>query len=402
LKVPLFSKRPLAPACLTFFLLLSILAFPFAAKSSEQNSPDENSGFRIDLRARGLTQKEEDEGLLLRVNADFDEKNQNEQGHPLADYQPDFQHGHRIRYDDPDLKDIDLSISGPSAEGRWRLIFPDNVKIWLKTDDTTYDDLISSSFSQKTKLPFLAELKIEGIKGSRTPNDVRILAEFFPEESEQTYRDSLFLTVLETKFALTFDDGPLPDKTEKIVRALSKLYCDGEPVKAAFFQVTEKIRKFPDLARFVDENGHFEFDRALSLEHQDLTSVVSGGLKREILAWDKEIYLATGKKPERIIRNRYRKVMPRFEMELAELHARICGGELTFDFRAETEAMVVKKTLEILEGWNTKENPQLHPYPAILIFHEFPEVTYDHLGEIVGSLQDLGFVLVNFDLEKIY
>jgi hypothetical protein len=133
-----------------------------------------------------------------------------------------------------------------------------------------------------------------------------------------------------------------------------------------------------------------------------LTTVVTEGLKQEILAWEKEIYLATGKKPERIIRNRYRKVGPRLKMELDKLHTRICGGELTFDFRAETEAMVVKKTLEILEGWNTKENPQLHPYPAILIFHEFPEVTYDHLGEIVGSLQDRGFVLVNFDPEKIY
>jgi peptidoglycan/xylan/chitin deacetylase (PgdA/CDA1 family) len=349
-----------------------------------------------------LTEEEEDQGIVLRINADFDEKNQNEQGHPLPDYQPDFQHGNRIRYDDPDLKDLDLLVSGPAAEGRWRLVFPDNVKIWLKTTDTTYDELISSAFSQKTKLPFYAELKVEGIRGSQTTNDVRILAEFFPEKSEQTYRDSLFLTVLETKFMLTFDDGPLPDKTEKIVRALSKLYCDGERVKAAFFQVTEKIRKFPDLARFVDENGHFEFDRALSLEHQDLTSVVTGGLKEEILAWDREIYLATGKKPERMIRNRYREVKPRFKMELDKLHTRICGGELTFDFRAGSEAMVVKKTLEILEGWNTKENPQLHPYPAILIFHEFPEVTYNHLGEIAGSLQDRGFVLVNFDPEKMY
>jgi peptidoglycan/xylan/chitin deacetylase (PgdA/CDA1 family) len=340
--------------------------------------------------------------MVLRINADFDEQNKNQQGRPLADYQPDFQHGHRIRYDDPDLKDLELLISGAAEEGRWRLVFPDNVKVWLKTDDTTYDDLISSSFSQRTKLPLRAELKVEGIKGSRATNDVRILAEFFPGESEQTYRDSLFLTVLETKFALTFDDGPLPDKTEKIVRALSKLYCDGEPVKAAFFQVTEKIHKFPDLARFVEENGHFEFDRALSLEHQDLTSVVNGGLKREILAWDREIYLATGKKPERIFRNRYREVKPGLKMELDKLDARICGGELTFDFRAESEAMVVKRTLEILEAWNTKGNPQFHAYPAILIFHEFPEVTCDHVGEIVSSLQDRGFVLVNFDPEKIY
>ena len=89
-------------------------------------------------------------------------------------------------------------------------------------------------------------------------------------------------------------------------------------------------------------------------------------------------------------------------MELDKLHARICGGELTFDFRAEYVGMVMKKATEILDDWNTKENPQLHPYPAILIFHEFPEVTYDHLGEIVSSLQDRGFVLVDFDPEKIY
>jgi peptidoglycan/xylan/chitin deacetylase (PgdA/CDA1 family) len=402
LKIPLFSKSPSIAAFLTFLLLLWIFAFPSTAKASEQSSAGENPVFSIDLKARGLTEKEEDQGVVLRINADFDEKNQNEQGHPLADYQPDFQHGYRIRYDDPDLKDVDLSVSGPTAEGRWRLIFPDNVKIWLRVSDTTYDELISSDFSQKTKLPLHAELKIEGIRGSQTPNDVRILAEFLPGESEETYQDSLFLTVPETRFALTFDDGPLPDKTEKIVRALSKLYCDGEPVKAAFFQVTEKIRKFPDLARFVDENGHFEFDRALSLEQQDLTTVVTEGLKQEILAWEKEIYLATGKKPERIIRNRYREVGPRLRMELDKLHARICGGELTFDFRAEYEGMVVKKATEILDDWNTRENPQLHPYPAILIFHEFPEVTYDHLGEIISSLQNEGFILVDFDPEKIY
>ena len=396
------SRRPQVWVFPTLFLLLCVLPFCAGAQEPKQSSADEGSEFRIDLRVRGLAEKEVDEGVVLRVNADFDEQNKNEQGRPLADCQPDYEHGYRIRYDDPDLRDIDLWVSGPSAEGRWRLIFPDNVKVWLKASDTTYDELISSGFSEKTELPISAQLKIEGIKGSQVSTDVRILTEFFPDGSKDVYRDSLFLTVLETRFALTFDDGPLPDKTEKIVRALSRLYCDGEPVRAAFFHVTEKIHKFRELTRFVDENGHWVFDRALSLERQDLTSVVSGGLEQEILNWEEEVYRATGKKPERIIRNRYRKITPQLEMELRQLHARICGGELTFDFRAESEGMVLKKTLQILEDWNTKENPQLHPYPAILIFHEFPEVTCDHVGEIIGSLRNQGFVLVNFDPEKIY
>jgi peptidoglycan/xylan/chitin deacetylase (PgdA/CDA1 family) len=97
---------------------------------------------------------------------------------------------------------------------------------------------------------------------------VRILAEFVPAEPGKTYRDSAFLTVLETQFVLTFDDGPLSEKTEKILRALDSLYHNGEPVRAAFFQRAPKIQQFPELARLVDENGHLVFNRALELERR--------------------------------------------------------------------------------------------------------------------------------------
>ncbi|MGB2770009.1 MAG: hypothetical protein WBC88_09830 [Candidatus Zixiibacteriota bacterium] len=73
-----------------------------------------------------------------------------------------------------------------------------------------------------------------------------------------------------------------------------------------------------------------------------------------------------------------------------------------FDFRTSSPTKVKGKATKILEGWNTRENPQLHPYPAILIFHEFPKVTYDHIEGIISYLQDRGFVLVNFDPDLIY
>jgi peptidoglycan/xylan/chitin deacetylase (PgdA/CDA1 family) len=405
LKIPPTFKKT---GVLLFPGIIFLLCFDLATCHSESRASKETeviqtSSLVVDLRLSGVPEeKEEGEGGVLRVNADFDEQNKNERGNPLADYQPDDKQGHRIRHDDSDLLNASLFIHGDSTSGRWRLVFPENIKAWAKTGDTTYEELISSRFSDNVEVPCFCELKLEGIKGSRTLSDVRILVEFAPRESKEVFCDSVFLTVLETKFALTFDDGPLPEKTEKIVRALSGFYCDGEPVKAGFFQVTEKIRKFPELTRFVVENGHFVFNRALCLERQSSTSIFSGGIDRAILEWEDEVYQVLGTRPERIIRKRYKTGGRKFEMELDRLGARICGGELTFDFRALSEGMVVKKALEILQTWNTRENPQLHPYPAILIFHEFPEVTYDHVREIVSQLQDEGFVLVNFDPQKIY
>ncbi len=357
----------------------------------------------VDLVIGQVSEETEDTaGSVIRVNADFDEKNRSKEGNPLADYQPHEKHGHRIVGDDPNLEDASLSIAGEASRGRWRLIFPENIKIWIQSDDSSYEEVIASRFSQRVETPFFCRLKIEGIKGSRSADDVRILAEFAPQKSKAACRDSAFLTVLETRFTVTFDDGPLPDKTDRIVRALKRFYCDGEPLRAGFFQVVEKIRKFPDLTRFADENGHLVFNRALSLERLAPAVLDAEKIEEVILRWEKEIYLALGRKPERIIRKRLKTGGQRFERDLEKLGARVCGGELTFDFRAASAEMLKSRSLQILEQWNTRQNPQLHPYPAILIFHEFPDVTYDHIGEIISHLQDQGFVLVHFDPQLIY
>ncbi len=50
---------------------------------------------------------------------------------------------------------------------------------------------------------------------------------------------------------LTFDDGPNPEATARILDVLAE-----ERVPAAFFMVGEHIRRFPDLARRVGAGGH--------------------------------------------------------------------------------------------------------------------------------------------------
>jgi peptidoglycan/xylan/chitin deacetylase (PgdA/CDA1 family) len=126
-------------------------------------------------------------------------------------------------------------------------------------------------------------------------------------------------------------------------------------------------------------------------------------IREDIVLCEEEIRKALGKEPLKIIRNRSLWQEERFDRMAQEMGYKICHGEMLHDWESPTNLKEVEEKAEqILSNWNTRDNPQLHPHPTILIFHEFPEVTYDHIGEIVRYLQDRGFELVDFDTDQIY
>jgi len=53
------------------------------------------------------------------------------------------------------------------------------------------------------------------------------------------------------RVALTYDDGPTPGITEKILAELAE-----RNLKATFFMIGNKVRRYPDIARAVVEAGH--------------------------------------------------------------------------------------------------------------------------------------------------
>ena len=55
----------------------------------------------------------------------------------------------------------------------------------------------------------------------------------------------------ERKVYLTFDDGPIPEATPEILDILAR-----EDVKATFFMVGDNVRKYPEIARRVIDEGH--------------------------------------------------------------------------------------------------------------------------------------------------
>jgi peptidoglycan/xylan/chitin deacetylase (PgdA/CDA1 family) len=399
---PLLREKAAALPCAVLLILcLALWRSAAGAESPDHNAGGENRAFSVDLVAGEMSEEAGDSGVVIRVNADFDEKNKNPEGNPLADYEPDEREGHRITPDDPNLMDGSLSVEG-SGKGKWKLTFPDKVKVWRKTEGDEFEEIVSNRFSKTTKVPFSCELKVEGIKGSQLTNDVTISAEFVPANSKEACRDSVLLTVLETRFAMTFDDGPLPEKTEKIVRALKRFYCDGEPVRAAFFQIGVKVEKFGDLSRFAHQQGHLVLNHTHYHAHFGYRMLNDEEIRDDILLCEEAIHRAIGAEPVKIIRSRALREDERFEREAGKLGYRFCTGELLDDWEASSIEEIETRAGQVLESWNTREDPTLHPFPAILIFHEFPELIYDHIGEIISHLQDRGFVLANFDPDLIY
>jgi peptidoglycan/xylan/chitin deacetylase (PgdA/CDA1 family) len=90
--------------------------------------------------------------------------------------------------------------------------------------------------------------------------------------------------------ALTFDDGPWPGQTEKILDVLKK-----QNVRATFFMLGVQARRSPDLARRVLAEGHTVGSHSLS--HKELTKLKPAAIRKEISSGASAVAAATGVRP---------------------------------------------------------------------------------------------------------
>jgi len=77
------------------------------------------------------------------------------------------------------------------------------------------------------------------------------------------------------EIALTFDDGPVPSTTPKILRVLDK-----EGIKATFFVVGKMVEKYPSLLKEIWEEGHDVGNHTYS--HPDLTKLSKQDIQKEL------------------------------------------------------------------------------------------------------------------------
>lgn len=90
--------------------------------------------------------------------------------------------------------------------------------------------------------------------------------------------------------ALTFDDGPNPGTTPSILKELKK-----HKVKATFFLVGERVKRYPELARQIVAGGHDVGNHGY--RHANLSKLNNKEINREIQLTQKIIQETAGKTP---------------------------------------------------------------------------------------------------------
>jgi peptidoglycan/xylan/chitin deacetylase (PgdA/CDA1 family) len=226
-------------------------------------------------------------------------------------------------------------------------------------------------------------------------------------------------TTKSAEFMLSFDDGPLPDKTERVLAILATLRAiDGTPVKAGFFLLgnapdefwqrriyyapyklwTDKgsIAKYPDIARRIKLAGHVIGNH--SMHHawfrwpwlDTLEAVLS-----EFTEWEAISKRVLGASNIRLFRPPYFILNTTVRETADRLGYQIVMGESVGDAIPDMTVEGIKqKTQTILAAWS-------RPYPCVLIFHDNRPTTYQYLDDIVGNLQQLGYRLVHFDPKRL-
>ena len=116
---------------------------------------------------------------------------------------------------------------------------------------------------------------------------VALFTVFF-DQAIITRRDTIYRVPSSGKIvALTFDDGPSPDWTPKILDALKE-----ENIKATFFMLGRHVEEYPDVARRVAEDGHEIGNH--TYDHHVLIYYKTEELEKEIRDAQAAIYKATG------------------------------------------------------------------------------------------------------------
>jgi peptidoglycan/xylan/chitin deacetylase (PgdA/CDA1 family) len=172
--------------------------------------------------------------------------------------------------------------------------------------------------------------------------------------------------------ALTFDDGPDPRRTPRILAILA-----AAGVKATFFEIGRNAAAHPDVARQVVAAGHTVGSHTWS--HADLPKVSEAHAQTEIETGEASVALALGRPPGEVpfFRFPYGAKTP---AELAFVEKR---GNSTFFWNMDSE------------DWRTRDPHKLflhvleqidHSGRGIILFHDIHEQTVIVLPHVLAEL----------------
>jgi len=179
--------------------------------------------------------------------------------------------------------------------------------------------------------------------------------------------------------AITFDDGPSPDTTPRILDILKE-----NEVRAAFFCIGEKAVEHPDIMKRIADEGHVIGNHSYS--HSKFFDFLShDNMVREIRNTNKAI--------EKITRKRVHLFRPPFGVTTPVLAKAVKKAKMT---SVGWSLRSLDTTINDPNKLISKIDKKLKPGDVILL-HDTMEVTVNSLQTIINNIDDRGYAILPVD-----
>lgn len=173
--------------------------------------------------------------------------------------------------------------------------------------------------------------------------------------------------------ALTFDDGPIPGKTDELLRILKE-----HQVSATFFVIGSKASDHPELLRQVITEGHEVGNHTQT--HRNLTKAGSKEVLAEIKLCQEAVNRAVGFRPT-LFRAPYGAANMTTLSVLSHLGLTAVFWSIdTRDWAAKDSATITSSVVDHVQNGD------------VILFHEHSSKTITALPGIIQTLKDRGFV----------
>ncbi|MEG0383582.1 MAG: polysaccharide deacetylase family protein [Solibacillus sp.] len=256
----------------------------------------------------------------------------------------------------PQIQEKELNLKQPNLTQQLAFI------AFLNTIDDAHDTkLIAIRQHEATHIP------LYNLQEIRKPIDFII-----QQETVEPQKKPDEVVHEKKKIALTFDDGPHPVVTEKILAVLLQ-----NDIKATFFVLGQNVGKYPQIVNQAAKQGHEIANHSWS--HANFTKLSGTQITAELEQTNEVIYKASGKYP-----NLYR---PPYGATNANVRGQtsmeaVMWSVDTMDWKHRTP----EKTLAYVKE-QVKDN-------GIILMHDIHSETADSLEAVINYLieQDYEFV----------
>jgi peptidoglycan/xylan/chitin deacetylase (PgdA/CDA1 family) len=181
------------------------------------------------------------------------------------------------------------------------------------------------------------------------------------------------------EIVLTFDDGPWPGNTERVLKALAD-NC----TKALFFPIGKHAGWHPEILKQVAAAGHTIGSHTWS--HTDLTKLTPDDAKAEIEKGIAAVSIALGNKPVGpFFRFPALRNPPEMVTYLGTRNIGIFSTDMdSFDFKIRKPEQVIKSVMTKLEKHGK----------GIILMHDFQHATSEAVPELFKQLKSGGYKVV--------